>query len=59
MRTVPYADLLSDPDSESGRAERPDGVHLDRAFAADLARDSLIPRIREAWASTVVDMASS
>lgn len=59
VRTVPYADLLSDPDSESGRAERPDGVHLDRAFAADLARDSLIPRIREVWASTVVDMASS
>lgn len=59
VRMVPYADLLSDPDSQSGRVERPDGVHLDRAFAADLARDHLIPRIRQAWASTLADVAES
>lgn len=59
VRMVPYADLLSDPYSDPGRAERPDGVHLDRAFAADLARASLIPRLRAAWASTVADMTTS
>jgi len=47
---VPYADLLSDPYGEAGRIERPDGVHLDREFARELARTSLIPRIRSAWA---------
>ncbi len=47
---VAYADLLSDPYGEAGRIERPDGVHLDREFARELARTSLIPRIRSAWA---------
>jgi hypothetical protein len=47
---VPYADLLSDPYGEAGRIERPDGVHLDREFARELAGISLIPRIRSVWA---------
>lgn len=59
VRIVPYADLFSDPYGDAGRAERPDGVHLDRTFAADLARDSLIPRIRSAWAVAQNDVASS
>ena len=58
VRVVPYADLLSDPYGDAGRAERPDGVHLDRAFAADLARDPLLPRIRLAWVSALNDVAS-
>lgn len=58
VRVVPYADLLSDPYGEAGRAERPDGVHLDRAFAADIARDTLLPRIRLAWATALSDMAT-
>lgn len=56
VRVVPYADLLSDPESEQGRRERPDGVHLDRAFAAELARDPLIPRIRVAWSTALAEM---
>lgn len=59
VRTVPYADVLSDPNSEAGRVERPDGVHLDRDFAATLARDVLIPRIRREWAEVVADMGAS
>jgi hypothetical protein len=58
VRIVPYADLFSDPYGDAGRAERPDGVHLDRTFAADLARDSLIPRIRSAWAAAQNDVAA-
>lgn len=58
VRVVPYADLLSDPYGETGRAERPDGVHLDRAFAADIARDPLLPRIRLAWATALSDVAT-
>ncbi|MFM8563341.1 MAG: acyltransferase family protein [Acidimicrobiia bacterium] len=59
VRTVPYADVLSDPNSEAGRRERPDGVHLDREFAASLARNVLIPRIRREWANVVADMGVS
>lgn len=39
-------DRLADPNSEAGRAQRPDGVHLERTFAADLARDTIIVRLR-------------
>jgi peptidoglycan/LPS O-acetylase OafA/YrhL len=56
VRKVRYADALSDPYSDAGRLERPDGVHLDRPFAEQLARDVLIPRIRESWADALADM---
>lgn len=56
IRIVPYADLLSDPNSDEGRRQRPDGVHLDRDFAATLAGDFLIPRIRSAWVEVLDDM---
>jgi hypothetical protein len=56
VRKVRYADALSDPYSEQGRLERPDGVHLDRTFAEELARTVLLPRIREAWAAAIADM---
>lgn len=51
-----YAELLSDPDSEAGRAERPDGVHLEREFAARLAITDLVPRLRELHRSLLADM---
>ena len=56
VRKVSYADALSDPYSDAGRLERPDGVHFDRAFAEQLARDVLIPRIRESWAAAFADL---
>ena len=52
---VPYDDLLADPDSELGRRQRPDGTHLDEEFGVDLAREFLIPRLREAWARSSGD----
>lgn len=47
VRRVPFSRYLSDPNSDGGRLERPDGVHLDRSFAAELARSTIIPTMRE------------
>lgn len=51
-----YAELLGDPDSEAGRLERPDGVHLEREFAARLAITVLVPRLRELHRSLLAQM---
>ncbi|MGA0879238.1 MAG: acyltransferase family protein, partial [Ilumatobacteraceae bacterium] len=51
-----YSDLLSDPESVAGRAERPDGVHLEREFAARLASTELVPRLREIHRSLLQQM---
>lgn len=51
-----YADLLSAPESDAGRIERPDGVHLEREFAARLAITVLVPRLRELHRSLLVQM---
>ncbi|MFM7488916.1 MAG: hypothetical protein ACKO36_01085, partial [Actinomycetota bacterium] len=59
VAVVPYADLLADPTSDDGRAQRPDGTHLDAAFGEMLARESLIPRIREVYARTIDEMRTS
>ncbi|MEY3092134.1 MAG: hypothetical protein RIU67_917, partial [Actinomycetota bacterium] len=56
VAVVPYADLLADPTSEEGRVQRPDGTHLDAEFGETLARESLIPRIREVYARTLDEM---
>ncbi len=53
---LPMSQFLSDPDSERGRTERPDGVHLDRAFAADLAGERIIPLLRELYDAIIVAM---
>jgi len=53
VAVVPYDDLLADPDSDEGRAQRPDGTHLEEKFGEELARESLIPRLREVYASTI------
>lgn len=37
---------LAPADSSAGRVQRPDGVHLEEAFAADLARKVLAPGLR-------------
>lgn len=53
---VPYADALSDPNSEEGKAERPDGVHLAEDFGRELARVTLIPRLRDKYFDTLDEM---
>jgi len=59
VAVVPYDDLLADPDSDEGRAQRPDGTHLEEKFGEELARESLIPRLREVYASTIDAMIAS
>ncbi|MFM8648898.1 MAG: acyltransferase family protein [Actinomycetota bacterium] len=53
VAVVPYDDLLADPDTDKGRAQRPDGTHLEEKFGENLARESLIPRLREVYKSTI------
>ena len=38
-------DVLALPDSQAGRIQRPDGVHLEEVFAAQIARDRLVPQL--------------
>jgi hypothetical protein len=56
VRLLPFSRLLSDPNSDAGRLERPDGVHLDRNVASALARKSLIPLLREIYRDVVMQM---
>lgn len=51
-----YSRFLSDPNTEAGRRERPDGVHLDRDVAADLARRELVPALFDLYADVLGDM---
>lgn len=54
-----YSRFLSDPNSAAGRRERPDGVHLDRAVAADLARRDLVPALFDLYAEVLKEMERS
>lgn len=56
VTVVKYEDLLAPADSDEGRAQRPDGTHLDEAFGQTLAREGLTPRIREAYFDAVDEM---
>jgi hypothetical protein len=56
VKMVPYADALSDPNSDEGKAERPDGVHLAEDFGRELARVTLIPRLRDKYFDTLDEM---
>lgn len=56
VRLLPFSQFLSDPNSDAGRLERPDGVHLDRNIASALARQSLIPLLREIYRDVVMQM---
>ena len=56
VKMVPYADALSDPNSDEGKAERPDGVHLAEDFGRELARITLIPRLRDKYFDTLDEM---
>jgi hypothetical protein len=56
VKMVPYADALSDPNSDEGKAERPDGVHLAEDFGRELARITLIPRLRDQYFDTLDEM---
>lgn len=47
-------DALAPADSTVGRQQRPDGVHLEEVFAADLARTRIIPDIESTYAELVV-----
>ena len=46
-------DALADPDSELGRRQRPDGVHLEEIFAAELARTRLVPELTSLYAELI------
>lgn len=56
VRLLPFSQFLSDPNSDAGRLERPDGVHLDRDVASTLARQRLIPLLREIYQDVVIQM---
>ena len=56
VKMVPYADALSDPNSDEGKAERPDGVHLAEDFGRELAHVILIPRLRDKYFDTLDEM---
>ena len=59
VKMVPYADALSDPNSDEGKAERPDGVHLAEDFSLELARIILIPRLRDKYFDALDEMNQS
>ncbi|MTA00298.1 MAG: hypothetical protein F2581_06910 [Actinobacteria bacterium] len=59
VKTIPYADTLSDPNTAEGKKERPDGVHLAEDFGEELARAVLIPRLRENYFDALDEMNSS
>ena len=56
VKMVPYADALSDPNTDEGREERPDGVHLAEDFGRELARVILIPRLRDKYFDAIDEM---
>lgn len=41
-----YSRLFAEAGSELDRQQRPDGVHLEREYAAELARDVIVPDVR-------------
>ena len=59
VKMVPYADALSDPNTDEGKAERPDGVHLAEDFSIELARIILIPRLRDKYFDALDEMNQS
>jgi peptidoglycan/LPS O-acetylase OafA/YrhL len=56
VSVVPYADLLAPADSDLGRVQRPDGTHLDEVFGETMAREKLIPRLREKYFDALDEM---
>jgi peptidoglycan/LPS O-acetylase OafA/YrhL len=42
-----YSQLFAPAGSELDREQRPDGVHLEREYAAELARTEIVPSLRE------------
>ena len=56
VKMIPYADALSDPNSDDGKKERPDGVHLAEDFGQELARVILIPRLRDKYFDAIAEM---
>ncbi|MEI8391555.1 MAG: acyltransferase family protein [Actinomycetes bacterium] len=59
VKTIAYADTLSDPNTAEGKIERPDGVHLAEGFGEELARAVLIPRLRKNYFDALDEMNSS
>lgn len=49
-------DALADPNSPEGRRQRPDGVHLEEVFAAELARDRIVPELNESYRTLVMEL---
>ena len=59
VSVVRYGDLLAPAESDEGRAQRPDGTHLEETFGARIASTYLIPRIREAYFDALDEMNAS
>jgi hypothetical protein len=55
IAVVPFAAFLAPPATPTGRAQRPDGVHLTQESATDLARRHLVDAVERA----VTDLAAS
>ena len=56
---VPYAMWFSDPDSDLGRSERPDGVHASPDVKVRIAGEHLVPRLLAALDAMRVEMIAS
>ena len=56
IKAVPYAKWFSPPESDAGRSERPDGVHITFDFARTLTSEHLRAAIQTAYAQVMTDM---
>jgi peptidoglycan/LPS O-acetylase OafA/YrhL len=50
---VSYGQWFSEPESDAGREERPDGVHVTTEFAETLTRDHLLAEVQAAYAEAI------
>lgn len=56
IKVVTYAQWFSDPSSEQGRAERPDGVHVTREFSEQMTREHLLSALQSSYIQALADI---
>ena len=56
VKTVRYAPWFSDPTSEQGVAERPDGVHVTREFSEQMTREHLLAELQSSYEQALADI---